>query len=66
MDMTIQQATQNIDNLIATSRLTRAEHVTLQQSLSILVAGAKITNEHRNEGETPEPPGSPGSDEDNG
>ncbi len=31
-----EQAAQNLDNLIATSRMTRQEHIVLQQSLSIL------------------------------
>lgn len=34
--MTVQEAVQNIDNLIAISRLTRQEHVVLQGNLKFL------------------------------
>ena len=34
--MSTKEAAQNLDNLIATSRMTRQEHVGMQQSLELL------------------------------
>jgi hypothetical protein len=42
--MTPEQAVQNIDSLIATSRLTRQEHIILEQSLKLLYETAKKYN----------------------
>ena len=39
--MTLEQALQNLDNLLANSRLTRQEHAILQTSLQLLYEGAK-------------------------
>jgi len=45
--MTLEQAKNNIDALIANSRMTRQEHVTLQQSLGLLFDGAKEKQEDK-------------------
>ena len=47
--MDIQTAVQNLDNLIATSRLTRQDHVALQQSLQYLEAEAKKSADKKEE-----------------
>ena len=35
-EMTTEQAVQNLDNLIAATRMTRQEHIGMQQSLELL------------------------------
>lgn len=47
--MTLEQARNNIDGLIANSRLTRQEHVVLQQSLEMLYSAAKENQESKEE-----------------
>ena len=49
--MTLEQAKNNIDALIANSRMTRQEHVTLQQSLGLLFDGAKEKQEDKKDAE---------------
>lgn len=47
--MTTQTAVQNLDNLIATSRMTREEHVVLQQSLAFLNQKASMLDKQEQE-----------------
>lgn len=45
--MDIKTAVQNLDNLIATSRMTRQEHIILQQSLEFLRVQAEGAKDER-------------------
>ena len=57
--MTTEIAVQNIDNLIASARLTRQEHVVLQQCLAYLQKKAQHVDKA---GVEPEEAGSPDGD----